>query len=142
MPTASKRQRLSSVDRRTPEERFLAFGGGGSEDFGLHNAKSKEGIEARAGLNYLLAQVKAPGNYAVQARNILQSCANTGVQPLSWHDLMALPSDYWLVTIPLLHYVRRTGGIDRNDFEDEGREFFRLVFPEHEGCSATAKGEP
>lgn len=113
----------------TPEERFLAFGGERSVGFGLHNAKSKEGIDARAGLTYLLAQVKAPGNYAEPARNILQSCANPSAKPLSWHDLRALPTNYWQVTMPLLHYVWRTGGLDRIDFEDEGREFFQLVFP-------------
>lgn len=139
MPTASQRQRLSPIDRMTPEERFLAFGGERPEGFGLHNAQSKEGKDARAGLIYLLAQVKAPGNFAVQARNILQSCANPGAQPLSWHDLRALPSSYWMVTMPLLHYVWRTGGIERNDFEDEGREFFQVVFHEHEATDAAAK---
>lgn len=116
----------------TPEERFLAFGGERPVGFGLHNAKSKEGIDARAGMKYLLAQVKVPGNYAEPARNILQSCANPGAQPLSWNDLMALPSEYWQVTMPLLNYVWRTRGLDRRDFEDEGREFTQLVFPEHD----------
>lgn len=128
MFASAKRPRLSPIDRMTPEERFLAFGGERPVGFGLHNAQSKEGQDAREGLNYLLAQIRVPGNYAVQARNILQSCANPGAQPLNWHDLMALPSDYWRVTMPLLNYVWRCRGLSRDDLDDDGREFSRLVF--------------
>lgn len=128
MPASAKRPRLDPIDRMTPEERFLTFGGKRPAGFGLHNAQSKEGQEARAGLFYLLAQIRKSGNYAVQATSILQSCANPGAQPLNWHDLMSLHTEYWQVTMPLLNYVWRCRGLSREDFEDDGREFSRLVF--------------
>lgn len=113
----------------TAEQHYLAFGGDRPAGFGLHKAQSEDGQRARAGVDYLLAQLRMPGAYAGQARAILQSCADPLDRPLEWAALMALNNAYWQATQPLLDYVRRAGGLSAADFEDGGREFQRLVFP-------------
>lgn len=129
MAATSKRQRLGAVDQLTPEQRFFAYGGDRPTGFGLHCARSKEGIDARVAITYLLAQIQQGGAFALQARNILDSCARPSEKPLSWPDLMALHQNYWRATQPLLDYVWRAGGLRYEDFDDGGAEFCRLVYP-------------
>jgi len=120
----------------TPEECYLVFGGERPDGFGLHQARSKEGTEARAAVDYLLAQLRGNGAFAGAARRILHSCAMPDELPLDWGDLMALDNAYWRATVPLLHYVRRTGGLRCIDFEDNGREFNQWVFSRSAACVA------
>lgn len=124
----------ASKSQLSAEERFLAFGGQRPPGFGLHNAKSADGERARAGVIYLLAQLRSKGAFEPQARLILQSCAHPLERPLEWAALMDLSNEYWRVTQPLLDYVRRVGGLGPADFEDGGREFVRWVFPESESA--------
>lgn len=128
MTTKRPRRRPDPLGGMTPEERYLVFGGERPEGFGLHQARSKEGADARAAVDYLLAQLRGNGAFVGAARRILHSCALPGEQPLDWSDLMALDNAYWKATVPLLHYVRRTGGLRCMDFEDNGREFNHWVF--------------
>lgn len=129
----------ASKSQMTAEERFLAFGGQRPPGFGLHNAKSADGARARAGVVYLLAQLRAKGAFEAQARLILQSCAHPLERPLEWAALMDLSNEYWLATQPLLDYVRRVGGLGPADFEDGGREFVRWVFPESASAETTSQ---
>lgn len=137
MPASAKRQRLSPIDSMSLEDRYLSFGGKRPKGFGLHNATTEAGIQARAGIEYLLAQIRMDGTFAGPAKNILQSCAKTHELPLRWLDLMSLDGNYWWATKPLLEYVRRTGGLSRDDFADDGQEFSRLVFGSKPAAGAT-----
>jgi len=112
----------------TPEERYLRYGGERPAGFRLSNATSKEGLAARAGLHYLLTQIRTSGRFAKSARNILKSCASPGDTALTWIDLRDLSDDYWHVAKPLLEYIWRTGGFRPEDFDDGGKEFHHWVF--------------